>query len=329
MLARLHLLALLSALAFLSTTASAAALLEQPSNSTSPAFQLNLARRFSSTVAQLKSRRGGSDKRSKVGLEGPRKRTVSDELIALIKAAGAPFMAGASAHAAAGARPSSTWAAEGQGQSYGPSQWATATAAAQPWSSMGPSQLAHAASAGQYGPSQTWNAPAATTTCAPESASSHHAQPSATWAAAPTGASQAAAAAGTGNAAPQPSALWDGTGKAAKMMEYVKRRIEQEPWEILDSRLLCPFGETACPIFPRGGTWECVDTKTELQSCGGCTSKGQGEDCTLIKGAQGVTCESGRCTVYTCASGYELDTAFKRPGGGSGRCKKAKKSKRA
>lgn len=58
-------------------------------------------------------------------------------------------------------------------------------------------------------------------------------------------------------------------------------------------------------------------------------SKGQGEDCTLIKGAQGVTCESGRCTVYTCSSGYELDSAFKRPGGGSGRCKKVKKAKRA
>lgn len=85
MLARLHLLALLSAIAFLSTTASAAAVAEQPFNSTSPAFQLNLARRFSSTVAQLKSRREASQKRSKVGLEGPRKRTVSDELIALIK----------------------------------------------------------------------------------------------------------------------------------------------------------------------------------------------------------------------------------------------------
>lgn len=24
--------------------------------------------------------------------------------------------------------------------------------------------------------------------------------------------------------------------------------------------------------FPRGGTWECVDTKTELQSCGGCSA---------------------------------------------------------
>ena len=32
------------------------------------------------------------------------------------------------------------------------------------------------------------------------------------------------------------------------VIDYVKRMIQQEPWESLDSRLLCPSGETACPM---------------------------------------------------------------------------------
>lgn len=57
---------------------------------------------------------------------------------------------------------------------------------------------------------------------------------------------------GGGHAAaprPQPSALYDSAAnKAAKVIDYVKRMIQQEPWESLDSRLLCPSGETACPM---------------------------------------------------------------------------------
>lgn len=67
------------------------------------------------------------------------------------------------------------------------------------------------------------------------------------------------------------------------------------------------------------GSWECVDTRVELENCGGCASKGQGEDCTAIKGALGVTCEMAQCTVYSCQDGYEL----RRDSKGRERCRRS------
>ncbi|GLB36163.1 hypothetical protein LshimejAT787_0304510 [Lyophyllum shimeji] len=68
---------------------------------------------------------------------------------------------------------------------------------------------------------------------------------------------------------------------------------------------LCPTGLDACPISgAKGGDYECLDTATELESCGGCTSLGSGQDCTAIAGAWNVGCEQGRCIAYTCAGGF-------------------------
>ncbi|GAA5974165.1 hypothetical protein JCM11641_003476 [Rhodosporidiobolus odoratus] len=216
-------------------------------NSTTPAFQLDLSRRFSSTVELLKHRRRDAPtKTSRAGMT--RKRTMSEELLAMLKAA-THLLAAPSASSSASARPRPS-----------------ASAAASAWAS-------HAA--------------------------------------------------GAAAASKPSSSLSPSSAKAAqKNVEYVKRMIQQEPWETLDSRLLCPVGETACPIFPRMGTYECLDTTSELESCGGCISKGAGEDCTSIKGAQGVTCESGDCIVFTCQAGYKFDGDFKRSNGGKGRCRK-------
>ncbi|KAJ7783798.1 protein priA [Mycena maculata] len=69
---------------------------------------------------------------------------------------------------------------------------------------------------------------------------------------------------------------------------------------------LCPTGLDACPIPGLSANdFECVDTAVELESCGGCASLGQGEDCTAIAGAWNVGCEQGRCAVYTCAFGFK------------------------
>ncbi|KAJ7092739.1 hypothetical protein C8R44DRAFT_646700 [Mycena epipterygia] len=69
---------------------------------------------------------------------------------------------------------------------------------------------------------------------------------------------------------------------------------------------LCPTGLDACPIPGLSATdFECVDTAVELESCGGCASLGQGQDCTAIKGAWNVGCEQGRCAVYTCTFGFK------------------------
>jgi len=71
---------------------------------------------------------------------------------------------------------------------------------------------------------------------------------------------------------------------------------------------LCPSGLTACPITSVSGPttdFECLDTVNELESCGGCTSVGKGQDCTAIRGAWNVGCQQGSCTVYTCAVGFK------------------------
>jgi hypothetical protein len=41
--------------------------------------------------------------------------------------------------------------------------------------------------------------------------------------------------------------------------------------------------------------YECIDFATELESCGGCASTGEGADCTSIPNAMSVGCESGVC----------------------------------
>ncbi len=43
------------------------------------------------------------------------------------------------------------------------------------------------------------------------------------------------------------------------------------------------------------GRYECIDFATELESCGGCSSIGEGQDCMTIPNAISVGCESGVC----------------------------------
>ncbi|KAF9056179.1 hypothetical protein BJ165DRAFT_486772 [Panaeolus papilionaceus] len=69
---------------------------------------------------------------------------------------------------------------------------------------------------------------------------------------------------------------------------------------------LCPTGLDACPISQLVNDYECLDTAVELESCGGCASLGQGQDCTQIEGAWNVGCEQGTCVVLTCAGGFSL-----------------------
>ncbi|GLB42741.1 hypothetical protein LshimejAT787_1201900 [Lyophyllum shimeji] len=78
----------------------------------------------------------------------------------------------------------------------------------------------------------------------------------------------------------------------------------------------CPRGLSACGVLGRGArSWECINTQTELESCGGCTIplyNGQvgpeGRDCTVIEGVSDVSCVKGRCLVHRCMPGYEVNT---------------------
>ncbi|KAK4054891.1 hypothetical protein OIV83_000815 [Microbotryomycetes sp. JL201] len=95
---------------------------------------------------------------------------------------------------------------------------------------------------------------------------------------------------------------------------------------------LCPAGERACPIagsksflkarstdfhefrltntaaapsFPSGG-FECLDTQYSIESCGGCASMGEGRNCLEISFVNGVGCDAGKCTIFSCQVGFKL-----------------------
>ncbi|TEB26460.1 hypothetical protein FA13DRAFT_1890178 [Coprinellus micaceus] len=76
----------------------------------------------------------------------------------------------------------------------------------------------------------------------------------------------------------------------------------------------CPVGQTVCGILGRAaGSWECVNTQSDLESCGGCAisatneaNDGEGQDCTAIEGVADVACVGGGCQVRKCLDGYEV-----------------------
>ena len=72
--------------------------------------------------------------------------------------------------------------------------------------------------------------------------------------------------------------------------------------------IICPIGQSSCLINPGfSKQTECLDLRTTLDSCGGCTSQGQGLDCTQIPGVQDVNCEYGACKVYSCERGFKVE----------------------
>lgn len=291
-------------------------------------FQLNLARRFSSTVDQLK-KRGAELKVSRA-----KERSISDELVALLKLAGAGQAydaASPSQHTAAAVKPSAVWDPSAQHTQAA----APAPVPAKPTGSRRPATYKDSKLAGKpyykpkSGPSAAYNSHLASPTDSPHPPpqNTHAAQPipappavtawDATPAHTPAKGSPAkpskSLSHGEHTLAAQPGASVAATNnehvakRGYKLLEEVQKRIQEEPWENLDSQLLCPLGETACPIFPRMGTYECVDTSSELENCGGCASRAQGEDCTLIKGTLGLACQTGKCNVFTCQPGYQFE----------------------
>ncbi|KAK4684318.1 hypothetical protein P7C73_g5867, partial [Tremellales sp. Uapishka_1] len=74
----------------------------------------------------------------------------------------------------------------------------------------------------------------------------------------------------------------------------------------------CPVGLTACAI---DGGYECIDTMTELESCGGCldaqfgvSSGTRGQDCSSMGALMGhATCTSGTCVATACSDGLSLE----------------------
>jgi len=76
---------------------------------------------------------------------------------------------------------------------------------------------------------------------------------------------------------------------------------------------ICRAGSTICPVFGHGkASWECVDTMSDLESCGGCIYSGVddgpvGVDCSAIEGVSDVACQHGQCVVNLCMPGYKAN----------------------
>ncbi|GHJ85923.1 hypothetical protein NliqN6_2325 [Naganishia liquefaciens] len=78
---------------------------------------------------------------------------------------------------------------------------------------------------------------------------------------------------------------------------------------------LCPPGLEACYTsdvsmkFGRPVGWECVDTSSDVESCGGCewpvAGQAQGQDCSDMSGVSRVSCNRGQCQAETCMRGFE------------------------
>jgi len=78
----------------------------------------------------------------------------------------------------------------------------------------------------------------------------------------------------------------------------------------------CGFGMTACGLdqwsaLSSKHPWDCIDTRNDLESCGGCLiplhdNSPRGMDCTAIPGVADVACASGSCVVHRCLAGHVL-----------------------
>lgn len=62
----------------------------------------------------------------------------------------------------------------------------------------------------------------------------------------------------------------------------------------------CPGGLKRCPHYAGLGGFECVDTQSDPESCGGCLgfdAESDGVDCTAIPYVNRVSCRRGHCVI--------------------------------
>ncbi|KAF9515657.1 hypothetical protein BS47DRAFT_775421 [Hydnum rufescens UP504] len=105
-----------------------------------------------------------------------------------------------------------------------------------------------------------------------------------------------------------PYVMWGGTCVLPPSSGLKKRGLDID----LDEDLRCAWGLTKCgawnqPVAQVG--FECLDTRSHLESCGGCTlafgtNEATGQDCTAIPGVLGVLCEESKCVVHSCRRGW-------------------------
>ncbi|BEJ14097.1 hypothetical protein CspHIS471_0312710 [Cutaneotrichosporon sp. HIS471] len=94
-----------------------------------------------------------------------------------------------------------------------------------------------------------------------------------------------------------------------------KRRNQEMQKRIAENNSPCPHGTEACLIPGSVHAWECVDTSTDLESCGGCVTavfdqphrNATGVDCTIGAAVGGASCSRGICKQWRCTRGWVLE----------------------
>ncbi|VDB92624.1 unnamed protein product [Peniophora sp. CBMAI 1063] len=81
----------------------------------------------------------------------------------------------------------------------------------------------------------------------------------------------------------------------------------------------CEAHESVCGVYGgRSLGYECLDTARDLENCGGCTiphpfvehgRTANGTDCTALPEVLDVSCDTGRCAVRRCRSGYRVSSS--------------------
>jgi hypothetical protein len=67
---------------------------------------------------------------------------------------------------------------------------------------------------------------------------------------------------------------------------------------------VCDAGAELCPMPLKG--FECLNTSSDLEACGGCPFQQGSVDCTSLPGVDHVECIGGECKVNSCARGWVL-----------------------
>lgn len=85
---------------------------------------------------------------------------------------------------------------------------------------------------------------------------------------------------------------------------YRRRAIQYQLGEMPHPDLQCARKrQTTCKV-PGRNSWECIDTRSKLDSCGGCPGSEESKDCSEIYKAAEVSCLRGSCYVHTCLPGF-------------------------
>ncbi|KAI0635190.1 hypothetical protein C8Q77DRAFT_1156513 [Trametes polyzona] len=105
--------------------------------------------------------------------------------------------------------------------------------------------------------------------------------------------------------------------KTSSKSRLVKRAVIKS---FAAAQTTCAAHETVCGTYDgvRGG-FQCVDTSTNLESCGGCavphpfgqppSASGTGVDCAALPYVEDVSCQAGSCAVRSCRSGWIVNNA--------------------